>query len=115
MELNGALSNPQASIEMRELGKLCSRIRAEKPRVAPPPALVVRRRPIPTTTFAAQVLRANGGAMRVADVFGRCQEIAGGEVSYQSLRTCLSYGSRLGGPFDRLGYGLYRLRSGRQS
>ena len=114
MELNGALSNHQAALDVRDLGQLCSRIRPERPPVALPPAPVVRRRPIPTTTFAAQVLRANGGAMRVADVFGRCQEIAGGEVSYQSLRTCLSYGSRPGGRFDRLGYGLYRLRPGRQ-
>ena len=109
MELNGALSNRQAALEVRDLGQLCSRIRAARPRVTPPPPLVVRRRPIPTTAFAEQVLRADGGAMRVADIFARCQELAGGEVSYQSLRTCLSYGSRRGGPFDRLGYGLYRL------
>jgi hypothetical protein len=76
MELNGALSNRQAALEVRDLGALCSRIRSERRRVAPPTSLVVRRRPIPTAAFAEQVLRADGGAMRVADIFVRCQELA---------------------------------------
>jgi hypothetical protein len=115
MELNGALSNRRAALEIHDLRQLCSQIRTERSVVAPPPAPDLRRRPIPTTAFAEQVLRANGGTMRVAEIFLRCQEVAGGEMSYQSLRTSLSHGSRMGGPFERLGYGRYRLRDGRHT
>ena len=51
--------------------------------------------------------------MRVAEIFAACQELLGAEISYDSLRTCLSHGARPDGPIVRLGYGRYALREQR--
>ena len=114
MELNGALSNRQATDEVRELVELCSRIRREAPTpTAPREPVAVLRRPMMVTEIAEQVLRRDGGPMRLAARFAGCEQLAGVEVSYDSLRSALSEGAKPRGRFVRLGYGLYRLQERR--
>ena len=109
MELNGALSNRQGELEILKLSEFCWQILS---RDRPPrkPARVPPRQAIPISDTAEEVLRLAAEPMRVHDIHLACERLLGIEVSYRSLRNCLSHGSRPTGRFVRLGYGLYRLR-----
>jgi hypothetical protein len=111
MELNGASSNRQAVVELASLEELLWTVLSRAcPAEQLGPFPPVKRRLIRTTDTAEQVLRLKGEPMPVAAIHAACERLLGTEVSYESLRTSLSHGARPGGRFDRLGYGLYRLR-----
>jgi len=106
MELNGALSNPQAALELgallkRKAGLLLRRGHAlHHARIAPRTASVA------STVY--KILSEATTPMRVKAIHRACEDELGRPVSWSTVKTCLSDHSRGARPrFQRVGHGLY--------
>jgi len=116
MELNGALSNPRATLEssLAALTDLLGELRQRDRRKAPREAL--RPRPVPVQASVQAIVEAAGRPIRVRDV---CIELAArgiGPFDRASVRKTLYDGSRGPRPrYRRIGWGLYEHAARRSS
>jgi hypothetical protein len=107
MELNGALSNPQAGVELRKLGNLSEELLAlaatdpRRPRSVQPRAL-----PISDTITA--VLQRVEGPMTIPDIRVAVEALLGETISPKRNKAALSAGTLGRSPrFKRVRRGVY--------
>jgi hypothetical protein len=110
MEDNGALSNPQARVELVRLAALCGQLRdkaAQNPRS--PRSAPVKASPVLGTV--TRVLEDAGRPMRARDIHRAAEQHLGQPVSWASVRAVLS-AYAIGGDrrFRRIHRGTYELR-----
>lgn len=107
MEHNGALSNPQAKVELSRLADLCCRLRQEAPdNPCPPRALAPR---VHTSRLVARVLECADRPMRAREIYAAAQVLAGEQLRWASVRQALSAGVREESRrFERVRHGVYR-------
>jgi hypothetical protein len=107
MELNGALSNPRATLESSFAGLLRIAAAALK-RCDPEPRSVVRPRPVAVQAVVEAIVRAAGRPIRVREVCAAVVAQGAGPFDKASVRKTLHDGSRgESRRFSRVGWGLY--------
>jgi hypothetical protein len=108
VELNGALSNPQAQLEevLQRLGELKKRLSRRPDPVAPRPPIAPR--PGRIVQAVNHVLAMTGRPTRVKDVHQACEEYLGEPISYAAVKNCLFERARgAGATVVRVGWGTY--------
>ncbi len=108
MELNGALSNPQAALEVSRLRERCAtliRKAIESPR-SPTPIPV---RTPPVSEIVSRVLADAARPMRACEVHRAAESAFGASLRWKSVKAALAAGAGGASPrFERVAYGLYR-------
>jgi hypothetical protein len=108
MDLIGALCNPTNQEKLARLAVCRKRLLRGAPAlVAPSPRPPARAG---EALKAVQAVLANGGTMRVGEVFLAVQNLLDREVNHGTVKACLSEGTMTTPPrFKRVGHGRYRL------
>ena len=112
VELNGALSNPlvNGKSPLIELSALYHKLLARK-KTRPKKPRVIKPRVGLITETVYLVLSEAGRSMRAKDIQLACQEHLGHEISWSTVKDCLSEHSK--GPsskYLKVGYGRYMVR-----
>ena len=113
MELNGALSNPRALLEVSGLGAWHARLVA-KAGVSPRKPRAVAEGVPPVLRLVTQVLEAAGSPMSIREVHGAAERLAGRRLRQASVKGMLAAGTAGSSPrFRRLRVGVYEFVSDR--
>jgi hypothetical protein len=109
MEHNGALSNPQARVELSRLADLSDRLRAQA-RLAPRSPRLALAKASPVLDTVTRVLERSTRPMRVHEIHAAAELLLGKSIRSASVRGVLS-AYTIGGDhrFRRLGRGAYLL------
>jgi hypothetical protein len=108
MEDNGALSNPQAIVELASLVDLCYRLRQDAAQNPQRPCSVPPR-VSPVLKTVSLVLERADGPMRACEIHAAAEKLAGEPLRWASVRQALSAGVRGESPrFERVLHGVYR-------
>jgi hypothetical protein len=108
MELNGALSNPRAALEVSRLANCWAglvRKAVESPR---PPTPIPAGIP-PVSEIVSHVLSEAARPMRACDVHRAAEVLFGAPLRSKSVKAALSAGITESGRFERVSYGVYRF------
>jgi len=111
MELNGALSNPQAALEVSRLRKRWARLvkkAVESPRSPTP----IPARTPPVSEIVSRVLADAVRPMRACEVHRAAELLFGAPLRWKSVKAALTAGLGESGRFERVGYGVYRSVAG---
>ena len=104
VELNGACSNPQVVLEVDRTTKLKARLQAKKGKSPDPKKVRVRPGLVAKTVY--MVLSEAQTSMRAKEIQRTCETRLGHEVSWSTVKACLSKHSKESNPkYLRVGYG----------
>ena len=109
MELNGALSNPQAALELGALLKRKAGLLLRRTQTPHHAQITPRTASVASTVY--KILSEATTPMRVKAIHRACEDELGRPVSWSTVKTCLSDHSRGTRPrFERISYGQYAIR-----
>jgi hypothetical protein len=107
MELSGALSNPQATLEtpLEQVRDLADELRQRLPKPTRQP---LRPKPVSVHAAVMAIVEAAGRPMRVRDICAQLDTLNIGDFDKAAVRKSLNERSRGPNPrFRRVGWGLY--------
>lgn len=105
----GALSNPQARLEIPEVAAVAAKASRRRSRVAPAD---VPPRPLPVPRTVTLVLEQAGAPMRAIEIHAAAERLVGRTVSWTAVKAALSANALGADPrFRRVGHGRYELRT----